>query len=139
MITTRGKRKFRPVPSSVVCLIYELLHSRGLVSFPITDEAKAKAETLVINIIGTNWGKKNYDPNEQRAVAYLYFIIKDHPFTDGNKRTASLVFSVVCEINDLKPDYTEFTLDEVAVFIEKIQEADYQRVIRTLSRMLFGD
>jgi len=100
---TRGKRKFRPVPSSVVCLIYELLHSRGLVSFPITDEAKAKVETLVINIIGTNWGKKNYDPNEQKAVAYLYFIIKDYPFTDGNKRTASLVFSVVLTALKLEP------------------------------------
>ena len=138
MTTTKGKKKFRPVTSSVVCLAYGLLHSRGLVSFPITDESKAKIETLVINIDGSNWGEENYYPNEQKAVAYLYFLIKDHPFTDGNKRTASLVFSVVCEINNLKPNYSEFTLDEVAVFIEKVQEADHQSVIQILSGILFG-
>jgi len=111
--TTRGKRKFRPLPSSDVCLTYELLNRRGLVSFPINEVAKAKVDTLVTNIGRTYWKKEIYPSNELKAVAYLYFLIKDHPFTDGNKRTASLVFGVVCELNNLKPNFSEFTLDEL--------------------------
>ena len=72
-------------------------------------------------------------------MAYLYFLIKDHPFTDGNKRTASLVFEVVCDINDLNPNFKEFTLDQLAVFIEKVKEDNHQEVIKAISSILFGE
>lgn len=35
-----------------------------------------------------------YSSRAERAAHLLYFIIKDHPFTDGNKRIASLLFLV---------------------------------------------
>ncbi|MHB8914120.1 MAG: Fic family protein [Minisyncoccota bacterium] len=68
-----------------------------------------------------------------------YFLIKDHPFVDGNKRTACLVFSVVCDINQLVPKFGNGNpaLDELAVFIEKIQEQDHHIVIRQIAKLLF--
>lgn len=70
-------------------------------------------------------------------IAYLYFLIKDHPFTDGNKRTASLVFLTLCDINALFPRYGDFSLDELAVFIEKAKEVDHQKVIKELAKSIF--
>ena len=35
---------------------------------------------------------KHYRSREEKAANLLYFIVKDHPFTDGNKRIGSLLF-----------------------------------------------
>ncbi len=132
------KKKFRQATSNDVCRIYELLHKEGLVAFPLTKEGREKIDAIVANINGTYFGKEAYGASREKAVAYLYFIIKDHPFTDGNKRTASLVFEVVCNINKLRPNYSEFGLDEIAVFVEAVQEQDHRQVIRRVAGLMFG-
>jgi death-on-curing family protein len=133
------KRTFQPVPPNSVCQIYELLHNSGLVSFPLTVSALDKLEAIVATVTNTYYGHEIYSTIEEKVVAYLYFLIKDHPFTDGNKRTATLVFSVLCELNDLNPSLGNKnpTLDELAVFIEKIQEDDHQSVIKQIAELIF--
>ena len=79
--------------------MYELLLNRNLVSFPLTAETRNKVDSLVSNINSSYFDKEIYETTEEKAVAFLYFIIKDHPFIDGNKRTACLVFQVFCDIN----------------------------------------
>lgn len=126
--------------SKDIYLVYELLLNKELVSFPITKEARNKIESLVSNINSFYFGKELYDTVEKKAVAYLYFIIKDHPFTDGNKRTACLVFEVFCEINGIKPlfpDLEDFALDQLAVFMEKVKVKDHQSFISDISELLF--
>lgn len=121
-------------------MAYELLYARGLVSFPITASAKDKIDSLVATITGSYFGHEIYASFEEKAVAYLYFLIKDHPFTDGNKRIACLVFEVVCEINNLSPKFGNDNpwLDELAVFIEKIKETDHHLIIHFIAAMLFS-
>lgn len=46
-------------------------------------------------------GADLYPSVEEKAANLLYFIIKDHPFIDGNKRIASLLFIWFLEKNDL--------------------------------------
>ena len=115
-----------------------MLQSKKLISFPLTIDGERKVEAIVANINNAYFGKEIYATPGEKAVAYLYFLIKDHPFTDGNKRTASLVFEIVCDINDLTPNFKDFTLDQLAVFIEKIKEDDHQTVIKAVSMLLFG-
>ena len=103
----------------------------------MTSQSEAKIDSIVSNINGSNFGNENYKTKEEKAIAYLFFLIKDHPFIDGNKRTASLTFEVACSVNDLNPDYSIATLDVWAVFIEKIQEQDHQRIIRELATLIF--
>lgn len=133
----KEKKIFRHLTSKDIYLIYELLVRGGFVSFPITPDAEAKVDSLVSNISSKYFGYEIYKTPEEKSLAYMYFIIKDHPFVDGNKRTASLVFEVLCDLNNLKPDYSLASLDTLAVFIEKTQEADYHRVIRVISKILF--
>jgi len=44
------------------------------------------------NIEQTMFGEPLYPSPEHRAAHLLYFIVKDHPFIDGNKRIGSLLF-----------------------------------------------
>jgi small subunit ribosomal protein S1 len=91
--------------------VYELLLNRNLVSFPLTAETRNKVDSLVSNINSSYFDEEIYETTEEKAVAFLYFIIKDHPFIDGNKRTACLVFQVFCDINFIIPNFKNFTLE----------------------------
>lgn len=104
--------------------------------FPLTQSGVHRIDSIVSNIICPHFGVDVYPSNEQKAVAYLYFLIKDHPFTDGNKRTATLAFSTVCLLNDL-PENKDFPLDSLAVFIEKTRDADHQTVIEVIAEQYF--
>ena len=44
--------------------------------------------------------KELYPSVQEKAANLLYFIIKDHPFYDGNKRIGSLLFILFLTIND---------------------------------------
>lgn len=48
-------------------------------------------------------GQELYPNAEEKAAHLLYFIIKDHPFTDGNKRTGAFLFLLFLKNNDLLP------------------------------------
>ncbi|MFA4942787.1 MAG: virulence protein RhuM/Fic/DOC family protein [Patescibacteria group bacterium] len=47
---------------------------------------------IVRNLEQTFGGKNLYPTIEERAAHLLYFVIKDHPFIDGNKRIGSFLF-----------------------------------------------
>lgn len=45
-------------------------------------------------------GEEMYPTVEEKAANLLYFIIKDHPFFDGNKRIAALMFVMFLTMNE---------------------------------------
>ena len=49
-------------------------------------------EAILGNIEQTMFGKPLYRSREEKAANLLYFVVKDHPFTDGNKRIGALLF-----------------------------------------------
>lgn len=133
---TQEKRIFRPATSKNICEIYELLNKSGLISFPLTQEGRDKVDAAISNINNLHFGVDIYPSVEEKVIAYLYFLIKNHPFVDGNKRTATLTFATVAALNNLtlNPD---FSLDALAVFVEKVREADHQLVIKIIAREYF--
>ncbi len=54
---------------------------------------------ILSNIIATFDGVYLYPTIEEQAAHLLYFIIKDHPFTDGNKRIGAFLFIWFLEKN----------------------------------------
>jgi prophage maintenance system killer protein len=131
------RKIFTPLTSSDVCETYNLLYGQGLVSFPPPADARAKIDALVTSITGSYFGVEPYPTNGEKALAYLYFLINDHPFTDGNKRTAVLVFLTLCALNELSPRFEGFAPDQLAVFFERT-DIDHAEVIRAAARLLFG-
>ena len=51
-------------------------------------------KSILGNISQTFGGEELYPSIEEKAAHLLYFIIKDHPFADGNKRIGSFLFIV---------------------------------------------
>jgi prophage maintenance system killer protein len=74
-------------------------------------------------------------PKQQKKDWTAWWLVS---FTDGNKRTASLTFSTICGLNNLEPNFSRKTLDEMAIYIERIKEDDHHRVIKTLTKYLFS-
>ncbi len=57
-------------------------------------------EGIIANLYQTFGGDELYSSIEDKATHLLYFIIKDHPFTDGNKRIGSFLFILYLANNE---------------------------------------
>lgn len=57
-------------------------------------------EGILGNLYQTFGGEDLYGSLEEKAAHLLYFVIKDHPFFDGNKRIGSLLFLSFLENNN---------------------------------------
>lgn len=55
-------------------------------------DAQNKLQGILGNILQTFDKKELYPSIEEKSANLLYFIIKDHPFVDGNKRIGSFLF-----------------------------------------------
>ena len=51
------------------------------------------------------------------AAAYLYHIVQNHPFVDGNKRTGSLALLFFCRYNGLTPLPEPEDLESVTMLV----------------------
>ncbi len=49
-------------------------------------------EALLGNLAQSVFGEAAYPSIEAKAAHLLYFVIKNHPFTDGNKRSGAYLF-----------------------------------------------
>ena len=69
------------------------LIKKGEATELFAQERKAKgAEGIAGNIMQSFGGKPLYPSVEEKAAHLLYFMVKNHPFTDGNKRSAAFAF-----------------------------------------------
>jgi death-on-curing family protein len=59
-----------------------------------------KLQGILKSIYQTFNKKELYPSLEEKAAHLLYFIIKDHPFIDGNKRIASFLFIYFLDKNE---------------------------------------
>jgi death-on-curing protein len=81
------------------------------------------------------------DPIET-AAAYLFYLCRNHPFIDGNKRTALAACLVFLEANELLPtkklpieDWEAFILDIAASRLDRDQTTvRLRRLLRQISR-----
>lgn len=53
----------------------------------------------------------------EMAAAYLFHIVRNHPFIDGNKRTGAAAALVFLFLNDMEIDATEDELVEITLAI----------------------
>lgn len=96
------------------------------------------------NIEQTFDGAPLYPSAQVRAVHLLYFVIKDHPFTDGNKRIGTLLFLDYLRRNGLlfksdgAPRFADNAVVALALLIAESAPAQKELLIRLILTML-GD
>ena len=82
-------------------------------------------------------GKSPYADTVEIAAAYLFYICKNHPFLDGNKRTAMMAAIVFLRLNGMEPlsDSVEWERLMLDVAASKIDHATtIQRLRKLLKR-----
>ena len=68
------------------------LTARGQASSLFGNPRGDALQAILGNVEQTMFGQPLYRSREAKAAHLLYFVVKDHPFTDGNKRIGSLLF-----------------------------------------------
>ena len=83
-------------------------------------------------------GQDLYPGIEEKAAHLLYFIIKDHPFTDGNKRIGSFLFLLFLQTNGLIDTFRfdNKALVALALLIAASDPAQKQLMIRLIVNLL---
>ncbi len=85
-------------------------------------------------------GKEVYPGIEEKAAHLLYFLIKDHPFVDGNKRIGAALFLWFMEKNDAlyNPDGTKRIDDSALVAMTLLIAESQPREKDILTRVLMN-
>lgn len=87
-------------------------------------------------------GEELYPTAEQKAAQLLYFIVKNHSFTDGNKRIAAYIFLLFLEKNGLlytkEGDKTvaDSTLVAITLMIAESNPSDREMIIKVVVHLL---
>ncbi|HWY32376.1 MAG TPA: type II toxin-antitoxin system death-on-curing family toxin [Candidatus Acidoferrum sp.] len=82
-------------------------------------------------------GKSPYQDIAEVAVAYLFYLCKNHPFVDGNKRVALGACLVFLRLNDVEPrpdgpEWEELTMAIAANQLDREQTT--QRLRKLIKR-----
>lgn len=76
----------------VLSQLKERLIAKNEATKLFANEKDDALDGIIGNLYQTFGGVELYPSIEDKATHLLYFIIKDHPFNDGNKRSASFLF-----------------------------------------------
>lgn len=102
------------------------------------DRNKKSLEGIVGNVMQTFEKKMLYKSIEEKAVHLLYFIVKDHPFVDGNKRSAA--FSFIWFLNKYKKlnkqKISAETLTVLTLLVAESNPKDKERIINLILRLI---
>ncbi|EQD78500.1 death-on-curing family protein [mine drainage metagenome] len=93
------------------------------------------------NLEQSVFGEPAYPTLESKAAHLLYFVIKNHPFGDGNKRIASLLFVDFLHRNGRlmhagEPVINDIGLAALALLVAESDPKDKDVMIRLVMNML---
>ncbi len=78
-----------------------------------------------------------YKSIEEKAAHLLYFIIKDHPFTDGNKRIGSMLFLLYLTNNNVSVEkINDSTLVALALIVAESDPKDKDLIVKLILNLL---
>ncbi|MBE0626601.1 MAG: virulence protein RhuM/Fic/DOC family protein [Burkholderiales bacterium] len=99
-------------------------------------------DSLLGNLEQTVLGDAAYPTVESKAAHLLYFVIKDHPLSDGNKRVASCLFLHFLERNnallrsDGTPKLNDVGMAALALLVAESNPASKETVVRLIMNLL---
>ncbi len=101
--------------------------------------------SLLGNLDQSVFGEPAYPSIESKAAHLLYFVIKNHPFADGNKRSAAFLFVDFLHRNGRllssagEPVINDVGLAALTLLVAESDPANKETMIRLIMNMLAGD
>jgi prophage maintenance system killer protein len=77
---------------AIADLKQELVRKKEATAIFAQERKEGSIEGIVGNVMQSFGGKSVYTTVEEKAAHLLYFMVKNHPYTDGNKRSAAFAF-----------------------------------------------
>lgn len=118
------------------------LVKKGEASDLFGNERDGTFSGIVQTIYQTFGGKELYVSLEEKAAHLLYFIIKDHPFSDGNKRIAALLFMVFLENNSIarrkngERKINDNTLVALALLVAESDPKEKEQIVALITQLI---
>jgi death-on-curing family protein len=84
-------------------------------------------------------GELLYPSVYERAAHLFYFTIKDHPFTDGNKRTGSFLLLLYLSCYGLDMNLSNEALVALALFVAQSQPSDKEIMIKLILNLIIKE
>lgn len=130
------------VRHSIACLKADLM-SLGEASDLFGLERGDSLAAILGNLDQSVLGESAYPTIERKAAHLLYFVIKNHPLADGNKRTGAFLFVDFLNRNnalvrDGQPIINDIGLAALALLVAESAPTQKETMIRLIENMLTG-
>lgn len=93
-------------------------------------------EGILASIEQTMFGEALYRSREEKAANLLYLVIKDHPFSDGNKRIGSFLFMLYLRQEDIAHSLNPSALTALTLLIAESAPSSKDLMIRLTMNLL---
>lgn len=104
-------------------------------------DPEEKLESAIAAIYQTFDGNDVYPTAEQKAANLLYFVVKDHPLKDGNKRSAAALFvtflarnGIIDDLNG-QPRFTNNALAALTLMVALSEPTEKDLMVALVTRM----
>jgi death-on-curing protein len=116
------------------------IHAEAIARFGGSDGVREMAllESAVAAPQASFGGKSPYTDLAEVAAAYLYYVCKNHPFIDGNKRAALGACIVFLRLNGIEPNTDGPEWEELTLAVAG-SEIDRDETTARLRRLLPRD
>ncbi|BBB56271.1 cytochrome C [Candidatus Megaera polyxenophila] len=128
--------KYKEAKLAIINLKTELLQKSEASNLFGQERGKA-LDGIIGSLYQTFGGDDLYPSIEEKAAHLIYFIIKDHPFNDGNKRIGCLLFLLFLSINEFKlTSVSPESLTALALLIAESDPKHKKVIIRLVINLL---
>ncbi len=116
--------------------IKQQLMSIGEATVLFGNERNDQLQSILANLEQTMFGEQLYRSTAEKSANLLYMVIKDHPFSDGNKRIGSFLLLLYVQINKLPVKLDSIALTSLALLVAESQPSQKDLLIRLVVNLL---
>jgi len=140
MVDKNGESDFPLTYDDMICsidLFKSNLIEKGEGTLLFGQQKDNQLSAILNSIHQTFDGIPLYSSCTERGAHLFYFVIKDHPFVDGNKRIASFLFILYLKVYQGKLfDINTKTLVALALLIAESEPSDKELMIKLISNLI---
>ena len=126
------------ISSSLAQLKTELVNKAEATDIFGNERNTGSVAGIVGNVMQSFGGKDVYESAEEKAAHLLYFMVKNHPFTDGNKRSGAFAFvwflkqANILDVSKLTPS----ALTALTILVASSDPKDKNKVVALILNLI---
>ena len=102
------------------------------------EKTKGSLDSILKNVFQNVFGQELYPSVEEKAAHLLYFVVKNHPFNDGNKRTGAFAFVWLLKKLRYVHKITPEALSTLTILVAESAPTDKDKMVGMILILLAG-